>query len=113
MEYVTKAGETIHDVCLNATGTLSISNINIILDYNSFDNWTPTLYAGQTILIPDTVAKQVNVQRELFFRPAVNGMINDFQTQLDEILDILNFDMKYFEDGFQFLFEDGVSYKFN
>jgi hypothetical protein len=111
MEYKTKVGESIFDVCLNSTGTLQ--NINTILDYNEFDNWNPEITAGQTILIPDTIPIQTNVRNELQLRPAVNGQITTFQSQLDIILDILNFDMKYFEDGFQFLFEDGKSYKFN
>lgn len=57
--YTVRTGETIVDVCLNATGT--IANWEIILNANNFTDWTPDLFVGQQILIPDAVEIQNNV----------------------------------------------------
>lgn len=57
--YTVRTGETIRDVCLNATGT--IDNWEAILTANNFSEWVPTLTSGQKIIIPDTVEIQNNV----------------------------------------------------
>lgn len=68
--YTVRTGETIGDVCLNATGT--IDNWEEILNANGFTEWTPDLYPGQQILIPDSVELQNNVLVVLTKYPANN-----------------------------------------
>ena len=51
--YVVKYGETLLDVCYNATG--AITAIDQIMDANGFDTYTPTLYPGQVLTVPDVI----------------------------------------------------------
>lgn len=107
--YIVKEGETITDVVLNTTG--SIDNWNAILEANSFTDWVPSLIAGQSIIIPDTVVIQTNVLREMQIYPACNNSgINNLQTQIDELISRLSKPTKLFEDENEFIFEDGVDY---
>jgi hypothetical protein len=59
MDYIVKQGETITDICLNATG--SINNWEAILKANNFTDWNTILQVGQSVYIPDdTVVNQSN-----------------------------------------------------
>lgn len=82
--YIVKAGETIGDVVMNATG--SFNNLNVVLDANAFNTWTPDLLAGQSVLIPDIAAIDQNTQRQLTSYPACNISVNDIFSQIDTII---------------------------
>jgi phage tail protein X len=85
--YIVKAGETIGDVVLNATG--SFNNWDVILAANGFTDWAPSLQAGQAVLIPDTVAIDQNSKRQLTSYPASNISVNDVFQQIDDVVDQL------------------------
>lgn len=85
--YPVKAGETIGDVVLNATG--SFSNWDKILAANGFSSWTPPLQAGQPVLIPDSVVIDQNTKRQLSSYPACNISVNDVYDQIDIIVEQL------------------------
>lgn len=90
--YVTKAGETILDVSMNATG--SPFNIDLILEANGIDTWTPTLVAGTVLTIPDTVTLSPNNLRILQQYPVADaGFISD--EQLQSLLNELDSENKY------------------
>ena len=90
--YVTKAGETILDVSMNATG--SPFNIDLILEANGIDTWTPTLVAGTVLTIPDTVVLSPNNLRILQQYPVADaGFISD--KQLQSLLNELDNENKY------------------
>lgn len=109
--YIVKEGETITDVLLNATGT--INNWFLILEANSFLEWTPKLIAGQSVIIPDTVEVQTNVLRALQLYPACNNTgINNLSTQIQELISNFTPPTQLFEDDVEFTFEDGVDYSF-
>lgn len=86
--YTVKAGETIGDVVMNATGLFN--NWNVVLSANGFNDWTPQLQAGQSILIPDNVVIDQNTQRQLASYPAANISVNDVYDQIENIVDQLN-----------------------
>ena len=86
--YIVKNGDTITDCVMNSTG--DITNWQLILDANGFDDWVPVLTVGQQIIIPDTVVKNNNVIRELAKYPANNAGPNNLQHQIDEFINILN-----------------------
>jgi hypothetical protein len=86
--YVVKAGETIGDIVLNATG--SFNNWDAILTGNGFSDWVPSLIAGQSVVIPDTVSIDQNTKRQLSSYPASNISVNDVYAQIDNIIDQLN-----------------------
>lgn len=80
-------GESLWDICLNATGTLA--NLDLILDANGFDTWTPVLAGGQAIIIPDTVTNDNNTLRELQTYPLCNNANTDTAAKIAVIFDIL------------------------
>jgi hypothetical protein len=83
--YIVKTGETITDVCINATGT--INNWDKILAANDFEDWIPILTAGQSLIIPDDVEIQTNVLLAMQITPACNNLeITDFDSQLAALL---------------------------
>lgn len=86
--YTIKAGETIGDVVLNATG--SFNNWDTILSANGFTEWAPLLQAGQSVLIPDSVSIDQNTKRQLTSYPASNVSINDVYGQIDTVINQLN-----------------------
>jgi hypothetical protein len=86
--YIVKAGETIGDIVMNATG--SFNNWDAILGANGFTSWTPELLAGQSVLIPDTVVVDQNTKRQLASYPSCNISVNDVYDQIDNIIDQLN-----------------------
>lgn len=79
---------TIGDVVMNSTG--NIQNWGSILDANSFNDWTPTLYAGQKIAIPSTATLNLNNFRALNTYPANNNSVPDIYEQINAIFDLLN-----------------------
>lgn len=52
-QYTVRYGETLQDVCYNATGALT--SIDAIMDLNGFDTYTPLLTPGQVLEVPDVV----------------------------------------------------------
>jgi phage tail protein X len=82
--YTVKAGETIGDVVLNATG--SLNNWDAVLTANGFSEWVPALFAGQSILIPDTVTIDQNTKRQLISYPASNISFNDVYSQINDLI---------------------------
>lgn len=97
VSYTIKAGETIGDVIMNATG--SINNWNVILTANGFTSWTPELQAGQLVAIPDIVVVDQNTKRQLSSYPAANISVNDVYNQIDNIVNELK-DNWILETGF-------------
>jgi hypothetical protein len=85
--YIVKAGETIGDVVLNATG--SFTNWDIILTANGFKDWTPTLSPGQPVFIPDTVSVDQNTKRQLDSYPAANTSVSDIYDQIAAVVALL------------------------
>jgi len=91
--YTVKQGETLWDVVLNSTGTLgsaTVNNLDLILSANNLADWTPQLFAGQQITIPDTVIMDLNALRQLQLYPAVNNLSTGIQNQIIGIFDQLN-----------------------
>jgi len=86
--YVVRYGETISDVCMNATG--NIANWSAILDANGYDDWTPALTAGDVLTIPDGVVTDLNTLRQLAEYPANNASIPGVYDKIIVIFDILN-----------------------
>ena len=81
MIYTVRSGETLSDVILNSTG--SILNWEDILNANGFTDWSPELYVGQQIIIPDDIIGQSNVKNVLDTYPANNNSIaSDFDDQV-------------------------------
>lgn len=109
--YVVKEGETITDVCFNATGT--INNWSAILEANGFTDWTPVLIAGQSIIIPDTVEVQNNVLRALQIYPTCNNSgISNLVALISELIGKFTPPQIAFEDDNEETFEDGVDYTY-
>lgn len=86
--YVVRSGETIVDVILNATGNL-MDNWSDVLDANSFTSWTPTLYVGQVIIIPDNAIIQPNILNILKSYPSCNNSFaSDLLQQISNLIAI-------------------------
>lgn len=85
--YTVKAGESIWDVTMNATGTLA--NLDIILAANAFADWTPVLQPGQIIIIPDTVTIDANALRQLELYPVCNNSTNDIFAKILGIFGVI------------------------
>lgn len=81
-------GNSIGDAVLNGTG--DISNWGAILDENGFNTWTPQLYSGQVLQIPDTITSNLNNVRALNTYPANNFTVPDIVSQINTIFDTLN-----------------------
>lgn len=84
--YKVKPGESINDVVLNATGTLV--NLDAVLTANNFDSWTPVLYAGQLIVIPDSVSIDANALRNTQAYPVCNTSVNNIFTQISDLWEL-------------------------
>jgi hypothetical protein len=85
--YIVKEGETITDVVLNSTG--SIDNWQTILDLNGFTEWTPTLKAGDPVII-GYVNFQRNVWEDLQINPACNRPeIINLQEKINQVIGLL------------------------
>ena len=83
--YAVRTGESISDVCLNATG--SLDNWESILNANGFTDWTPELFPGQQIIIPDTVEIQNNILVVTTKYPANNAAgISNLFSLIDQFI---------------------------
>lgn len=87
--YTVRAFESMTDVVMNTTG--SLSNWDMILTANSFTDWTPTLAPGQKIIIPDGVAIDQNTLKQLKLYPAYNpwlpNILAGFTSLWDRLFD--------------------------
>jgi phage tail protein X len=81
--YIVKQGESITDVVLNSTG--SLSNWDTVLEANGFTDWVPDLAAGQAVVIPDTVNIDANTKRQLATYPACNASVNDVLNKIGAV----------------------------
>lgn len=95
--YIVGVGETIRDVVINATG--NFDNWDTILEANEFNDWTPPLLPGQSIIIPDDVIIDSNTLQDKKAYPANNGALAGGLDALREIFDLLN-DRWLLKDGF-------------
>lgn len=92
--YICSEGQTILDVCVNATGTPN--NLEAIITANNFDKWCPELTPGQLIVIPDNVEMQPNNLLFLNNNPVTDGgfiakdteeqLLNGINTLLNEMI---------------------------
>lgn len=87
MKYIVNQGESISDVCLNSTG--SITNLDAILTANGFDDWSPILTAGQSIIIPDNVTYDYNTLNQLSTYKAVNNMTDNIINKINTIINTI------------------------
>jgi len=86
--YLVNYGEYITDAVLNKTG--NISNWNAILDGNpDIDTWTPDLYAGQVLNIPDGLPLNNEAIAALTSYPANNHSVPDIYAQIQAVYDIM------------------------
>jgi len=87
MIYVTKYGESIRDVSINACG--SIQAWEPILNLNLYTEWTPTLTAGMILEVPDVIDSDVQKTQQLY--PSNNNPnIPNLDTLLTAITDNLD-----------------------
>lgn len=87
-DYTVKAGESIFDAVINATGTLA--NLDLVLNANGFTEWVPTLIAGQVLKIPTTVTNDLNALRQFVDYPVSNNSVNNIDAQILTIFETLN-----------------------
>lgn len=80
-------GNYISDIILNSTGL--ISNWNAVLEQNGFDSWTPDLYNGQIIEIPDGLTNDPATIADLKQYPANNYSVPDIYEQVDAVFALL------------------------
>lgn len=86
--YTVQVNETIRDVVINSTG--SMKNWDAICQANGFLTWTPTLVAGQSVIIPDSVSIDTNTQENRSSYPANNGTVPGYLQILQTVWDIIN-----------------------
>lgn len=87
-DYTVKAGESIFDAVINATGTLA--NLDLVLNANGFTEWVPTLIAGQVLKIPSTITKDLNAFRQFVDYPISNNSVNNIDAQIIAIFETIN-----------------------
>lgn len=87
MKYIVNQGESISDVVLNSTG--SITNLDAILTANGFYDWSPILIAGQSIIIPDNVTYDHNTLNQLSTYKAVNNMTDNIINKINTIINTI------------------------
>ena len=76
-------GMGISDAILNSTG--DISNWSAFLDSNFFDDWTPSLFNGQVLQVPDSANVNVGNIASLAEYPANNFSVPDIYSQIDAL----------------------------
>ena len=81
--YIVKAGESISDVVINSTG--SLVNWDAICQANGFTDWTPILYAGQSIIIPSTVNIDSNSLQDAQAYPKCNSVRGDIYELIQDV----------------------------
>jgi len=88
MIYTVQQGETIGDVIQNSVG--SISFWNDVLNANpSLTQWVPILTAGQQIIIPDTIVRNLNNVRQFASYPLNNASVPTVYTQIATIFALI------------------------
>lgn len=91
--YIVRVGETIRDVVINATGSFGNGSTNAnwdaIATANSFDDWTPMLAPGQSVVVPDSVFIDSNTLRNRASYPANNGSQVNYLSLITAIWNIL------------------------
>lgn len=85
--YTVKPGESIGDVVMNSTG--SLLNWDAVLTANGFTDWTPTLFAGQVLTIPDNVQVDANTRRQLQSYPACNNISTDIFGKIEIVFSLI------------------------
>lgn len=107
--YIVKAGETIRDVIINSTGT--ISNWESIIDANGLD-WVPELTTGQKIKVVYDELQQ-NVLHELQENQLCNiPQIPDLNTQINDLIAKFTRSLTFqFDDGNDFTFDDNEPFE--
>jgi hypothetical protein len=84
--YTYRQNEEFFDGVLNSTGDMA--NWGTLLQVNSFDTWTPSVYAGFQIQVP-TGLSNLNNYRALTTYPANNFSTPDIYSQIDELFNLL------------------------
>jgi hypothetical protein len=102
--YKVRNGETIGDICNNATG--DISNWQQILNDNLFTDWSPELTENQTIKITSACKIQQNNIRDLFIEPSNNRLPDNINDQINVLISI-------FTKNNDYIFSNGGNYEFN
>lgn len=82
--YTVLAGQSIRDVTVNATG--SISGKDAILAANGLMDWTPSLLPGSVLTIPTTAPIDTNIQRTMQIYPAANNVDPRVYQQIDDLM---------------------------
>ena len=85
--YPVSAGQTISDTILNSTG--NIGAWDAFLTANNFDDWTPSLFSGQLLQIPDDVEINSAIVAALATYPANNFTVPDIASQIAALFDLL------------------------
>lgn len=85
--YIIEYGESAGDWVLNSTG--NNTTWNAIAQANGWDTWTPSLQAGDMIIIPVDALPDPNSLRALITYPTNNATVPDVFEQINVIFDIL------------------------
>ena len=86
--YKVKAGESLPDVALNATGGASVDTILAIVEANGYQTYTPILIADDSVIIPDNIERQTNNLPGLISRPSSNKPDGGYQNIYNEIIEL-------------------------
>lgn len=106
--YTVSAGQQISDCVSNSTG--DISNWSSFLTQNSFDNWTPILFASQILTIPSDANINAQNVADLAQYPANNTSIPDIYEQIAEIFAQMEGGMSAFVPSFHPIVLDTNTY---
>lgn len=87
--YIVRVNETVRDVVINTTGTFTLFNWDLIMKANAFDSWTPSLNAGDQVIIPDGIAIDKNTFQDKSAYPASNGTVPGYLGLLQIIWNII------------------------
>lgn len=87
MAYTVRQGESISDATLNQFG--DIAAWESLLTANFFDSWTPNLYSGQVLLIPDSTTNNPGNIADLALYPANNFSVPNIESQINAIFDLM------------------------
>ena len=102
--YKVRNGETIGDICNNATG--SIFNWEQIINDNLFIDWVPELTEGQTIKLSNSIQIQQNNILEFIKEPSNNRIPDNINDQINVLITI-------FTENNDYIFSNGYNYEFN
>lgn len=85
--YDVRQGESVGDFVLNSCGT--ISAWESCITENLFSSWTPNLYSGQVLLIPDNAPNNPGNIADLASYPANNFSVPDIAEQINAIFALM------------------------